>query len=393
MIELVLSMSWSAERCSAFVQPAFACRAMLGAPRPRIRNLDSRPIWRFSISHPSRIPNESFLEFNLVTLNKGTEHAPIGFMLLDISTGSRVLMEASLLSGSLILPIAVVGLLCLLVGLWIRSLMRKPNIGPRTASREDLSELKTESLGLMAGGMAHDFNNMLTSILGNATLARMEMEPNSEVDVCLAEIESASLQASELCSQMLIYSGKGDFNVAPLDLEGLVATLKPSLQELVPPNISLQFESFDGSLPVEADTEQIRKLIQNLVTNASEAIGDQPGLIRIKTGLTSLIPGGEKTDFIVFPARSGIYCSLEVSDTGCGMNPSLSSKIFDPFFTTKPARRGLGLAAVLGIVRGHGGGLKLVSEPQKGTAFTVLLPGADPSDPEAVSPKGRGIPG
>lgn len=302
-------------------------------------------------------------------------------MLLDICKSSWLPMEASLSSGGLILPIAVAGL-CLLVGLWIGSLMRKPNIGRTTAGREDLSNLKTESLALMAGGMAHDFTNILTSVLGNATLARMETEPNSALDVCLAEIESASLQASELCSQMLIYAGKGDFNVEPLDLEGLVAALKPSLQELVPPNISLQFETFEGALHVEADTEQIRRLIKDLVTNASEAIGSQSGLVRIKTGLTSLIPGGEKTGFIVSPARSGLYGTLEVSDTGCGMKPELSSKIFDPFFTTKPARRGLGLAAVLGIVRSHGGGLKLVSEPQKGTTFTVLLPGTDPSDPE-----------
>lgn len=302
-------------------------------------------------------------------------------MRLDLLEGAQVPMEASLWIDSLLFPVTAVALI-LVIGLRMRASMRKPSTGAEPASREDLSTLKTESLGLMAGGMAHDFNNMLTSILGNATLGRMEAEKGSAVDECFAEIESTSLQAAELCSQMLMYAGKGKFNVEPVDLEGLAAELKPSLQEVLPPNISLQFQESGGTLPVEADVEQIRRLIRNLVTNACEAIADQSGSIRVKTGLETVHPGGEKTGFIVPAPRPGLYCALEISDTGCGMSRELSGRAFDPFFTTKPAGKGIGLAAVLGIVRGHGGALRLVSEPRKGTALTVLLPGAGSADAE-----------
>ena len=266
------------------------------------------------------------------------------------------------------------------------------NDGNRTYTHDQFMSLKSESLGLIAGGMAHDFNNLLTSILGNATLARMETELNSPLDVCLSEIETTSIQASELCRQLLLYSGKGNMNAIPLDLKNLVENINPIIQELAGPNISLQFDLAEGPHPVEADSEHIRTIIQSFVKNSVEAIGDEPGTICISVNSTSISPETDRIGLVPNELEPGDYSYFKISDTGHGMTPEVRGRAFDPFFTTKLACRGLGLSEVLGIIRSHKAGLKLESEPNNGTTFTVLLRRAavskkkvDPQDPSISS--------
>ncbi|MEQ2006185.1 MAG: PAS domain S-box protein, partial [Limisphaerales bacterium] len=233
---------------------------------------------------------------------------------------------------------------------------------------------KLESLGVLAGGIAHDFNNLLTSILGNASLARMDLPPRSPVEHSLEQIEKASLRAADLCRQMLAYAGKGRFVVQPFDLTQLVQDTAHLLQVSVSKKAVLKFDLDAGLPPVLADASQLRQIVMNLVINASEAIGDRSGVIALSTGLVRADRRYLADTHLAGNLPEGDYVFLEVSDTGCGMTPELRARIFEPFFTTKFAGRGLGLAAVLGIVRGHRGALRVYSEPGKGSSFKLLLP-------------------
>ncbi len=257
--------------------------------------------------------------------------------------------------------------------------------------RKLLEGQKLESLGLLAGGIAHDFNNLLSSILGNASLARMALTPDAAGAGQLQAIESAALRAAELCRQMLAYAGKGRFVIEPTDLTLLTEELLPLLKISVTPNAALVLQ-LDRSLPaVLADPTQLRQIIMNLVLNAADAVADRGGTIRISTGvmtadaalLTTCVAGSE--------LPPGDYVFVEVRDSGQGMTPEVLAKIFDPFFTTKFAGRGLGLAAVLGIVRGHQGALQVASTPGKGSAFQLLLPPVA-AGLYAASGYGRNIP-
>lgn len=235
---------------------------------------------------------------------------------------------------------------------------------------------KLESLGVLAGGIAHDFNNLLTGILGNASLARMELPPESALTSYLEQIEHSSLRAADLCKQMLAYSGKGRFIIQRIDLSALVRETLHLLQLSISKKAVLKLDLADHLPGVMADATQIRQIIMNLVMNASDAIGEQSGLVTISTSahhadgqyLSELVGAGD------LPA--GEYVILQVTDNGCGMNPETKARIFEPFFTTKFTGRGLGLAAVLGIVRGHKGAMKVYSEPGRGTTFKLLLPAA-----------------
>ncbi len=233
---------------------------------------------------------------------------------------------------------------------------------------------KLESLGVLAGGIAHDFNNLLTSILGNASIAAMELPPGSSVQDCLGQINEASMRAAELCKQMLAYSGRGRFVVRRLDLGEVVEQTAQMLQISISKKAVLRFHLEKGLPPVEVDATQIRQVIMNLVINASEAIGDKSGVIRIATGLLHVDRAYLHGTLMDADLPEGDYVALEISDSGCGMSPETQAKIFDPFFTTKFTGRGLGLAAVLGIVRGHKGALKVYSEPGRGTTFKLLFP-------------------
>lgn len=233
---------------------------------------------------------------------------------------------------------------------------------------------KLESLGVLAGGIAHDFNNLLTAILGNADLALAAMSPEAPGRDCLEEISRVSRRAAELCRQMLAYSGKGRFHVEPVDLSRLVEEMSRMLEVAISKKAVLKYR-FAPDLPaVEADATQIRQVVMNLIVNASEAIGDRSGVIAISTGLMDCDREYLAGTYVSEDLKEGPYVFLEVADTGCGMSRQTLARVFEPFFSTKFAGRGLGLAAVLGIVRGHRGAIKVYSEPGRGTTFKVLLP-------------------
>jgi PAS domain S-box-containing protein len=233
---------------------------------------------------------------------------------------------------------------------------------------------KMESLGVLAGGVAHDFNNLLVGILGNADLALMKLPPEAAVRPHLQDIEQASMRAADLARQMLAYSGKGRFVVEELDLRLLVEEIAHLLEVSISKKAVLKYDFGLEVPPISADATQVRQVIMNLITNASEALQDGSGVISISTGSMVCDEDYLGGTFIDQDLAPGTYTFMEVSDTGVGMDEQARERVFDPFFTTKFTGRGLGLAAVLGIVRGHSGAIKVYSEPGKGTTMKVLFP-------------------
>jgi len=246
---------------------------------------------------------------------------------------------------------------------------------------------KLESLGILAGGIAHDFNNILTGIMGNASMASLGLPDTSPVQDNLSAVKEASRQAAELCKQMLAYSGKGRFVVQNLSLNRLVEETTHLLQISISKKAVLRFNLYPTLPVIMADATQIRQVIMNLVINASEAIGEKSGVISLSTGLTRVDHAYLGGTVHAPELPEGTYVYLEVSDSGCGMSPETQARIFDPFYTTKFAGRGLGLAAVLGIVRGHKGALKIYSELGRGTTFKLLFPSASGAE-DLVSQQG-----
>jgi two-component system, cell cycle sensor histidine kinase and response regulator CckA len=233
---------------------------------------------------------------------------------------------------------------------------------------------KLESLGILAGGVAHDFNNLLVAVMGYAGLAQSEIAPDSPAQLSLRRIEQAAQRAAELTGQMLAYSGKGHFSVGPVHLSRLVEEMADLLLASVSRNAVLR-RDFPANLPlIQADATQVRQVVMNLITNASEALSEAGGVITLRTGATEIGESDRTAHYECYDLAPGPYAFLEVSDTGCGMDAVTRAKIFDPFFTTKFTGRGLGLAAVLGIVRGHHGAIRVDSTPGRGTTFRVLFP-------------------
>ncbi|MEO7996707.1 MAG: response regulator [Gemmatimonadaceae bacterium] len=233
---------------------------------------------------------------------------------------------------------------------------------------------KLESLGVLAGGIAHDFNNLLTGVLGNASLAMSDVPAGSSTHAYLAEINEAATRAAELCRQMLAYSGRGRFVVTRTHLNPIIEQTVQLLQLSIAKNAMLRFQ-LDTPLPlVEVDVTQVRQVIMNLVINASEALGDRGGVITISTGLTRVDEEYLRGTHLAPDIGPGDYVHLEVADTGAGMTQDIQARIFEPFYTTKFTGRGLGLAAVLGIMRGHRGTLKVYSEVNRGSTFKLLFP-------------------
>jgi PAS domain S-box-containing protein len=251
--------------------------------------------------------------------------------------------------------------------------------------RKLLDSQKLESLGVLAGGIAHDFNNLLAAILGNTNLAQMQLKANSPISSYLKNVEKTSLRAADLCRQMLAYAGKGRFTLQYLDLNEVVRETLELLEVSITKKAGLRVELRPELSKVYADPAQIRQVVMNLVINASEAIGDKPGLIRIRTGLVKADQHYFDHAYMASELPAGDYVFVDVTDSGCGMSPETQSRIFDPFFTTKFTGRGLGLAAVLGIVRGHNGALKIQSELDRGSTFKFLLPAPQVTVPEAPS--------
>lgn len=249
---------------------------------------------------------------------------------------------------------------------------------------------KLESLGVLAGGIAHDFNNILVGILGNADLAMMDLAPESPVRRRLAGIIEASERAADLTNQMLAYSGKGRFVVEHVDITNLVQEMTHLLEVSASKKAVIKYDLAPGQLPpVEADVTQIRQVLVNLVTNASEALGAGVGIITIRTRSMYCDRDYLRSTYIDEELPEGQYVVLEISDTGCGMDSETLEQIFDPFFTTKFTGRGLGLAAVLGIIRGHKGAVKVYSEPGHGTSFRILLPAVEAATKQTPGAAGQ----
>jgi two-component system cell cycle sensor histidine kinase/response regulator CckA len=247
----------------------------------------------------------------------------------------------------------------------------------REIQRKMQESQRLESLGVLAGGVAHDFNNLLTGILGNASLGRRSIRSYSPAQQYFQQIEQAATRAAELCQQMLAYSGKGHFMVMPLDFSSLVRDSAELLRASVSKKATLILDLPELLPPVMADMEQIRQLILNLVMNASESFGNGDGQIRISTGVLEACAQQLKGAVTSPSLAEGRYVWLEVQDSGCGISEETIEKIFDPFYSTKFTGRGLGLAAVHGIVRGHKGVLQVRSIVGKGSAFRFLLPATD----------------
>jgi signal transduction histidine kinase len=240
--------------------------------------------------------------------------------------------------------------------------------------RKLLDSQKLESLGLMAGGVAHDFNNLLAAILGNAELAEELLPANAEARQPLGHIQRACLRAADLTRQMLAYAGRGRFVVEPLDLGQTMESIAGLLRASIPRTIDMAVTPTEQGLLLEGDVAQVQQVILNLVTNAAEAIGNGPGRIRLSAGRRTLTAAAAHGLRAAEELRPGAMVYIEVADTGHGMDAATLDRIFDPFFTTKFTGRGLGLAAMQGIVRGHGGGIAVDSEPGKGTTFRIYFP-------------------
>ena len=233
---------------------------------------------------------------------------------------------------------------------------------------------KLESLGVLAGGIAHDFNNLLTAMLGHMNVAQMKLAPESPARPHLESLEQIIHRAADLTRQMLAYSGKGRFVVRSYDLNHVVQEVTHLLEVSIPKKIALRFDLAPSLPTVEADAAQIQQVIMNLVTNAADAIGDREGTIRLTTKTLLLDRSYLDQVFQGQNLSPGTYVTLEVSDTGCGMAPEVLARIFEPFFTTKVAGRGLGLSATMGILKGHRAGMRIYSEPGRGTTFKLLFP-------------------
>ncbi len=245
---------------------------------------------------------------------------------------------------------------------------------------------KMEAIGLLASGIAHDFNNLLVGVIGNASLLQEIVPGDSEAQPLLARIVGAGQHATFLTRQLLAYAGKGAVEFEPVDLSRLVRDGVELLRSTVPNKIELKLTLADDLPAVRADRSQIEQVFMNLVLNAAEAIGADAGSIEVVTGTREIrerTPSPE-TGVELDP---GSYVYLEVKDTGCGMDAETRARIFDPFFTTKFVGRGLGLAAVSGIVRGHGGAIEVASTVGLGSRFTVLLRASEAKVPRAETPK------
>lgn len=250
-----------------------------------------------------------------------------------------------------------------------------------TEQKQQRSQLehtqRLEALGVLAGGIAHDFNNILTAIMGNAALAERKIEKSSSAIEHLASVKSAAQRAADLCRQMLAYSGKGKFTPGPMSLSALVEEMAKLLDVSIAKNVTLRLHLADALPAIEADAGQMQQVIMNLVINAAESIGSDSGVVTVSTGVQDVDRQYLSGAYLDDQLPEGRYVYLEISDTGCGMDEETRAKIFDPFFTTKFTGRGLGMSAVLGIVRGHRGTIRVYSEPGKGSTFRVLLPCSD----------------
>jgi CheY-like chemotaxis protein len=227
---------------------------------------------------------------------------------------------------------------------------------------------------VLAGGIAHDFNNLLVGVLGNASLALTELPDESPARQFVKDVETSAQRAAELTRQMLAYSGRGKFVVESLSLSHVVHEMTQLLGRVISKRTRLSLHLRDDMPPIVGDATQIRQVVMNLITNASDALLGEPGLVTVRTGTIHADARMLAGTYLNEELPAGEYVYLEVTDSGVGMDAATRARIFEPFFTTKFTGRGLGLAAVLGIVRSHKGAIDVTSEPGCGTTFRVLFP-------------------
>ncbi len=228
---------------------------------------------------------------------------------------------------------------------------------------------RMESLGIMAGGIAHDFNNILSAILGSSEMARLKLPGDSPLQEELATISRSVEHAAELTDQLLTYAGRGTSLEEPVDLQALIGEMTGLLRSAISKKARLETRLADDLPTILGDRGQLRQVILNLVTNASEALDGATGTIVVQTDVVDARASDEPG-----PAEPRRKVRLRVTDTGSGMDGETRARVFDPFFTTKFAGRGLGLATVLGIVQGHGGEIRVESQPGAGARFEVRFP-------------------
>jgi signal transduction histidine kinase len=254
--------------------------------------------------------------------------------------------------------------------------------------RHLVEQQKQEALGVLATGVAHAFNNILTGVLGYTELAARDLEPESLARDFLDEVTRAARRGAELTAQLLLHAGKGRFTLKEVNLSTVVQDMARQLLAAVPSKAVLRFES-PGACPlIMGDIEMLRQLLSQLVTNAGEALGGRSGKITVRTTVREVAGSGTPTLLGDAVVPAGRYVSLAVIDTGSGMNQATLARIFEPFFTTRFIGRGLGLSAVRGIVQGHRGFIQLESKPGKGSTFEVLFPALPDKPPEQTPAQG-----
>jgi signal transduction histidine kinase len=248
-------------------------------------------------------------------------------------------------------------------------------LGQREALAYALVEAqKRESLSTLASGIAHHFNNLLATIVGNAEMALIELPADSPVRESVMPIISAAQHAAALNRQMLMYTGSGNFMLQSLDVNEQVADISDLLGAAVARRVTLTTKLAPELPAVVADAAQMRQALAHLITNAVEAIGDADGTISVTTSVRELDQATLSTIYHAPELPAGTYVTLAVGDNGAGMDAATSARIFDPFFTTKFPGRGIGLAAVLGIVRGLHGAISVESAPGRGTIMQMVFP-------------------
>jgi PAS domain S-box-containing protein len=354
------------------VKQSFVCSAEL----EQIFGVGHRPSSRIEVSFFSLIHADDRVEARKAIMRAIEHRSPFEtqFRYRHASGKTRwMLSRGNVCSDSSGVPCRVVG-----IGI---------DITDQKRSEEHLRHTqKLESLGVLAGGIAHDFNNLLVGIMGNASLAAESLPGDHAVRNQLDEIVLAGQKAAHLTRQMLAYAGKGKFVMERLDLSALIRDTERLLRSSILKHVDLRLDLGAGLPCVEADAGQMQQLIMNLVINAAEAITDRPGgsvLVR-----TSLQRVDESRASLQLPGQElapGSYITLEVHDSGIGMDEATQARIFEPFFTTKFIGRGLGLSAVSGIVRSHKGALNVTSSPGEGATFQVLLPAVSESRNAAES--------
>lgn len=253
----------------------------------------------------------------------------------------------------------------------------------RTLERRMVDAQRAESLGVLAGGLAHDFNNLLVAVIGNADLALRELDEGKAGRTAIENIRMAGLRAAELTHELLAYAGRGGAGTTRIEPGLLVEELLRIIAPSIPDEVTIHVD-LPSKLAVRGDPAQLRQVLLNLINNARDALIGRGGEITIR-GQALHLSGHPHPDDILTPP-AGSYIAIDVADNGAGMDAETRRRVFEPFFTTKQRGHGLGLAAALGIVRAHGGGIRVASCPGDGAHFQVLWPAAITAPIAVTSP-------